>query len=352
MATVFFRLLANDDKPAALAQAVDRLRDGEPSPDGHIVDPESFRQVPGSPFAYWVSEKVRRLFTDVASFEGEGRTAHVGLQTNDDFHWLRLVWEVPINAIGEINKNRHSRSWIPFSKGGSFSRYYSEIHLVVDWTNEGGTLKAWKQKELSLGRITANNSKCWNESLYFASGLTWSRRSQVGLSLRVLPRDCIFSDKGPTAFSPESIRLKLLGLANSSAFHSFVLLQMAFGSYETGVIQRTPVPDLDRTDADPLNKLVAESIDLQQSLDRANETSHVFHLPGLLQVSGKTFADRIAACQSHVAETDRRLAENQREIDDIAFRLYGIDGEDRRAMEEGSGLITEPAEDIEAEDDE
>ena len=39
MATVFLRLLAKDDKPAALAQAVDRLRDGEPSPDVHIVDP-------------------------------------------------------------------------------------------------------------------------------------------------------------------------------------------------------------------------------------------------------------------------------------------------------------------------
>ena len=50
MATVFLRLLAHDDKPAALAQAVDRLRDGEASPDVHVVDPESFRQVPGSPF--------------------------------------------------------------------------------------------------------------------------------------------------------------------------------------------------------------------------------------------------------------------------------------------------------------
>jgi hypothetical protein len=59
MATVFLRLLAHDDKPAALAEAVDRLRDGEPSPDVHVVDPQSFRQVPGSPFAYWVSDRIR-----------------------------------------------------------------------------------------------------------------------------------------------------------------------------------------------------------------------------------------------------------------------------------------------------
>ena len=39
MATFFLRLLPHDDKPAALAQTVERLRDGEPSPDVHIVDP-------------------------------------------------------------------------------------------------------------------------------------------------------------------------------------------------------------------------------------------------------------------------------------------------------------------------
>ena len=67
MATVFLRLLAHDDKPAALAQAVDRLRDGEPSPDVHVVDPESFRQVPGSPFAYWVSDRSAISFSQCSA---------------------------------------------------------------------------------------------------------------------------------------------------------------------------------------------------------------------------------------------------------------------------------------------
>jgi hypothetical protein len=53
MATVFLRLLAHDDKPAALAHAVERLRDGEAGADVHVVDPGSFRQVPGAPSAYW-----------------------------------------------------------------------------------------------------------------------------------------------------------------------------------------------------------------------------------------------------------------------------------------------------------
>ena len=88
MATVFLRLLAHDDKQAALARAVDQLRDGEPSPDVHLVDPQSFRQVPGSPFAYWVSEKVRSLFTELPPFEGDGRIVRGGLKTCDDFRFV------------------------------------------------------------------------------------------------------------------------------------------------------------------------------------------------------------------------------------------------------------------------
>ena len=76
MNTLFFRLLDQKDKAAALSEAVDAVREGHMrNAVVHAVDPVSFRQVPGSPFAYWVSERLRRLFTELPPFEGEGRTA-------------------------------------------------------------------------------------------------------------------------------------------------------------------------------------------------------------------------------------------------------------------------------------
>lgn len=53
--TTFLRLLAADDKAAALRAAAVAARAGQPAPDVFAVDPISFRQVPGAPFAYWVS---------------------------------------------------------------------------------------------------------------------------------------------------------------------------------------------------------------------------------------------------------------------------------------------------------
>jgi hypothetical protein len=92
--TVFLRLLQADDKPAALAQAVKRILEGEASPDVHVVDPESFRQVPGTPFAYWVSDRIRRLFKELPPFESNGRQLRLGDHPSDDFRYLRLFWEV------------------------------------------------------------------------------------------------------------------------------------------------------------------------------------------------------------------------------------------------------------------
>jgi hypothetical protein len=101
-----------------------------------------------------------------------------------------------------------------------------------------------------------------------------------------------------------------------------------------------------------ISELAHVCLDYKRSLDTTNETSHVFHLPALLQVGanlafaqsaeagrsqGSPLRERVAAWQARVAEAERQLAEYQREIDEIAFRLYDIEGDDRRAIEEVIG---------------
>jgi hypothetical protein len=43
--------------------------------------------VPGSPFAYWVSERVRRLFTELLPFEVEGRWVRSRAHGSNDFRY-------------------------------------------------------------------------------------------------------------------------------------------------------------------------------------------------------------------------------------------------------------------------
>jgi hypothetical protein len=89
--TLFFRLLNHEDKAAALGDAISALREGRGANTVvRAVNPASFRQVPGSPFAYWVSERVRRLFTELPPFEVEGRWARLGAHESNDFRPLLL----------------------------------------------------------------------------------------------------------------------------------------------------------------------------------------------------------------------------------------------------------------------
>jgi len=69
---------------------------------------------------------------------------------------------------------------------------------------------------------------------------------------------------------------------------SMVDLQMAFGSYEVGVIQRTPVPVLTPETTQYLATLAHRAWSLKYSIDTASETSHAFRLPALLQVPGES----------------------------------------------------------------
>ncbi|NJN66669.1 MAG: hypothetical protein HC884_08080, partial [Chloroflexaceae bacterium] len=287
--TTFFRLLHHDDKATALAAATAALRQGTPHPDTHTVDPASFAQVPGSPFAYWVSERVRRLFAELPRFESKDRHACVTNPAGNDHRYFRTSWEIPAKFKGRATK------WVNMLKGGDFSRYYSDTHLFVDWDDKEQTFLGFEgTPHRPLKRLASAD-------YFFLPGITYSTRSQVGFSARILPAGCIFHAKGPGIFCGTENNPRFLALMNSQIFHDLLLLQMTFGSYEVGVIQRTPVPNLDTPDGEQLGKLAFACVNLKRGLDTATETSHVFQLPALLQASGDTLAARDAAWAQRVA---------------------------------------------------
>ena len=101
-----------------------------------------------------------------------------------------------------------------------------------------------------------------------------------------MPRGCIFADKGPAAFvaedAPDAL-LTLCTLLNSQAFGLLVSVQLArvelAQSFEVGLIQQTPVPDLSAAQQCKLATLARCAWSLKRTLDTTTETSHAFILP-------------------------------------------------------------------------
>jgi len=348
---VFIRLVNDDNKSHLMGHLVDELRTGKTGMHTFTVYPASFKRVPGSPFAYWTSERMRRLFDLWPPLECEGRTAKIGASTKDDFRWLRLYWEVsPRHILHGVNgpwrdvtrfvpwcseQTFAGQRWVAFAKGGQWSPYFADIALVIDWREDGSEIKrAVSEYRAAHGWSPHWKAELHNPNFYFRPGLTWSRRTQAGLSMRILPAGCIFADKGPALFDAREHLPSLLALANSAPFLSLVSLQMAFGSYEVGVVARTPIPQLSKERADRMGELALRCVQLRRSLDTGNESSHVFQLPSLLRVPGDTLEERMTARESEVQHICVELAEKQRNIDDIAFNAYGFADADRLAIEE------------------
>jgi hypothetical protein len=319
--TTFIRvtMASADDKAAKLLCAIKDLRVPSRHEDSVAsaawdVQPSLFSKVPGSPFAYWVSDSIRRTFSRLASFASGDRTALVGLQTSDDYRFIRAWWEVDPSQIG--------KRWFGFAKGGSFSPFYADIPLVVGYS---------RGDQVGLQAIGRYGRGATH---YFRPGLTWPSRTD-GLSFRVIPRQCIFSHKGPTAFvepdDPSNL-FSLAALLNSRPFRYLVAVQLArmelAQSYEVGLIQQTPMPNLSRQAVVDLSQLARQAWSIRWWMDSSHETSHAFLVPQAIN-------DHVT--RMNQATPNERLDEIQSRIDELAFDLYEIEGQDRDEIESSTG---------------
>ncbi|MFG3593097.1 hypothetical protein [Bradyrhizobium sp. RDI18] len=335
MKTIFFRILEAVDKAPALLAAI-----GEPAKamgrQRFEVQTASFAAVPSSPFAYWVSEKLRQLFVDFPAFESDGRVARQGGVTGDDFRWLRIWLETdPRQGL-----SRH----VPIAKGGSFSPFYADLALQASWDSSRDTFWAF------TGLPHRPSLKPASFNFYFRPGLTWPLRTN-GLSVRALPAGCIFSHKGPSVFIEGDDGDDLLALAavtNSKAFALLVSLQLArtelAQSYEVGLIQRTPIPKLNPVDRSRLSGFARRAWSLKRSLDTCTETSRAFVQPALLQVEGQTLVARANAWRERIRAADAELGAIRNEIDELCLELYGISEAELRAITDGLGAAAAPGE--------
>jgi hypothetical protein len=343
-----YRLLENENPSKALGQAIQSENVGEIQDCAYWLDPSSFLQIPKAPFAYWVSERIRGLFSKLEPLEESGRDVQSGASTMDDFRFLRLAWETaPDRKACSREDTNNGKRWVTLAKGGAFSRYYIDWELVLDWEHDGRCLKAHVseyrgQKGWGYHWAAAING----HSEYFRPGLTWPRRTQGGLSVRTLPRGSVFGDKGPVIFAPNNDKRTLwalLAVTNSLPFRGLVSLQMSFGSYEVGVLERTPIPELSEGRIHNLGDLARQAWNLQHSFHSVSLIDHDF-ISIRASASEGSLIEQAGEIRDHHQDHLKKLNELQSQINDAVFQFYEIELPDRRVFETGDLETPESAE--------
>lgn len=207
-------------------------------------DAEAFKQIPGTPIAYWASDAMIEAFGG-HSIRDEA-FAGIGMRTGDNARFLRLWHEVGLSDMvtgccsAEEQINSGAR-WVPYNKGGNFRRWYGNNDYVVNWFNNGEEIKAnTKAVYPELGDDLG--WKISNERFYFKPGLTWTGVTSGLFNCRLYHRGFIFDSGANGLFSTKELGVSYLSaLLNSSvaaSAFSFLNPTLNFGA---GTVNNMPV---------------------------------------------------------------------------------------------------------------
>ena len=188
----------------------------------HTAKLEDFAIIPGSPIAYWISELLVSVFAEneVLGAIAEPRQ---GMATADNNRFLREWFEV--------SSIKRDVKWFPYSKGGSFRKWYGNGEYYLNWENDGAEIKAFE------------GSVIRNPTYYFKQGMAWSALTSGNISFRYLPEGYLFDSKGPVCYpKKESDLYSLLGLLNSNSAMHFLKILAPTLDFNQGPISKIPFP--------------------------------------------------------------------------------------------------------------
>ena len=334
--TTFISVRDEANKEEMLRRAV-----GEPHHKMRwTVAPAELGSIPRSPFVYWISGNVRRLFRLLPPLRSNDVSISIGASTKDDFRFLRLRTEVPADSIqtDRATTKTSTVSWVAYSKGGSYSPFLVDLGLVVDWAGDGRELKAY----ISDYRGSRGWGYQWSAGLnghsdYFCPGITFPRRPHLRGSFQLLPPGCIFGADGPLIQASDL--LSLSAALNSDAFTSILHLLMARGTsggqtlkYEVGYLATVPLPDSLRMDED-LALLARKGWELQVEMSISDETSPYFLGPALsLTTDPNGGLASVQRWVNHVRGLQSELRKVLNESSNRCFAELGLDATDQEAL--------------------
>lgn len=226
----------------------------------YVISGESFNDIPGMPIAYWISEKMRGLFTKYESI-GKYAISDGQTKTGDNNKYLRLLWEVDNEKIGRDKK------WVIHAKGGSFRRWYGNVDTVIDWSLDART----HYREDHVARIAP-------EYIWYRQGICWtliSGDSKYGF--RLLEKDTTFNLAAPSVFFDDEVQMYyVLGYLNTKIAEE--IIHLVNPTLNTNISDITIQPYYEADDAIKMQVegSVKECIDICKDEWDSYETSYGF----------------------------------------------------------------------------
>ena len=275
--------------------------------NSHVLDQKAFLNIPGTTFAYWLSEKYFEIISSNISL-GDISEPRAGLQTSDNLRFLRIWTEVDFRKIG-LNLSREvalksTFKWFPHNKGGETRKWYGNRDIIINFENDGKELKYWLEHNPKDPTTKSWSRNLRNYPLYFNEGLTWGGMGNT-INVRYSPQGSTFDTSGPMLFSDKALRY-ILGLTNSKVFNEFVSIFAQGLSKGSGHFAKVPFI---QKNSDIIETISKKNINISRNDWDAHETSWDFQRNELLSIDTSTYTENINyKIEKHFEETGEHIS--------------------------------------------
>ena len=271
----------------------------------YTIEQENFAKIPGSPVAYWVSDKMFSNFAEGKMFNDVG-FPKVGMQTSNNDKYLRLWHEVKANEFFSDGKK-----WIKYIKGGGYRRWYGNLEYVL-WYNGTPNFILEQKNARVLPESELDLIKC-----------TWTDLTTSYYSSRVAPKDSFHDISGHCFYPDEDNYFYLLAFTNTNVFQTIIDIINSSLHYQVGDVARTPVIIKEK---DAVDKIASNCVKISKSEWDFYETSWDFEKQPLL--SGSTYLpEAYARYKQDTNERFVNLKSKEEELNRIFIDIYGLSDE-------------------------
>lgn len=275
------------------------------------VSQHDFEKIPGAPIGYWVSDKVKEIFTSNLALSAVCSPTQ-GLATADNARFLRLWSEVSQSRIGFGCENaasaaRSQKKWFPCNKGGGQRKWYGNQSEVIDWEHDGEAIKNYP------GAVIRN------EHCYYKESVAWNMISSGFLSFRYFPKGFILNNASNAI--TEGNLYAMLGYLSSPLTLKVANLINPTLNLSNGVVAKFPYVVVETKEYE---SLVKQNISISKQDWDAHETSWDFEENPLLAVDTDTYIDNIHhEIERHEKETGEHLCIDPAapDLDSLEWRM-------------------------------
>lgn len=281
---------------------------------------KNYSKIPGSPVAYWVSDKIFELF-DGKHISDFG-SAKVGIGSGNTDYFLKLWFEISFLDIDfkRTNNEISQVNFVPINKGGSFRKWYGNFEYVINWKNDGAELKNYKDSKGNKLSYPRNLDYQLKESI------TWGDITSSSLSFRYSDIGKFFSDVGNSFFVfNQKYLFYFLAYANTKFFDLLSSVINQTMHFKPGNMEAMPVIISENHIAE-IDSVVKENIRICKTDWDSFETSwDLQYHPLFRKVS--TITEAFGQWQTECDDRFNKLKTNEEKLNRIFIDIYGLQDE-------------------------